>query len=1575
MIERFGSLLAEVHSVGQPPTPREVAELIWLARNLPEGTGPAGPIAVAPAGRPTLSPAESGSVSKPSEVVDGDRRESEATRLYLSRHGSPNEGAVTEGGQAAPVRVGGPAVLPRQRELARALRPLKRRVPSTVSMVLDEDATATRIADHHHWIPVLTPAEDRWLDLLIVLDGYSESGIFWEPLARELGTLCQQLGAFRDVRLCHLLPRRDGSPGIGTGAATPLHLLRSPGSAVDSTGRTVTLVLTDGVAPAWSDKLRGALRKWAASGPTAILQMLPEYVWERTTLAPDPGRFRSTEAGGANSSLLYTGYGLRSNGPKRGALPVPVLGISPEWLAPWAHAIAEPAAFDAAAVVLPASTARLQSHSGVLDVNEVPRHGVTFEEFRAQAQPMVFRLAAYLAAAPLNLGVMRMVQSAMLPDSPLSDLAEIVYSGLLRRVHGGNGTHDALGQQYEFIPGVQERLLSSIRRDEADEVIATVSVYVDHNAPAISARFTAMMSDLDGTLALPAGARHWAEVHNLVRRRQGRRLASATLRNQSTLDVAAKPVPESSEQVVQSTVLVLTALGLEHAAVRAHLTGREERVHSEGTRVECGRLEGAKCTIALAELGEGAQSTAALTTRLVSWLRPQAVLFVGVAGSLKDDVEIGDVVVGTKVYAVHGGKQTPKGFLVRPESWTGSNALMQAARSAVRDMPETRAHFKPIAAGDVVLADSGSEIARHVREHYNDAVAIEMEGSGAAYAAHLNGQVDVLVILGISDRANAGKREADVLGSQERAAEQAALVAVSVLRKHWPRHGDEEYSHRSGDGVEEGGIKAALLLALAEGAGGDSGRHTVGQLARAVGLDTGASVTDILEAAQDPTWRDAVRAWAEVVVDLLAADPQGVAGAVARAMERYVPGSGSSWYVGDHADFRGGVLLREVVGVQVVLDQDGAAVPEVMASLPPRPGGFTGREHEMTALLHALDPGEAQSSESPATLVAAVSGIGGLGKTALAVETAHLARERGWFPGGALFIDLHGYDEEPVTADRALQALLRALGTRPEHIPATADERAALYRSTLDTRARERGAVLLLVDNASSPDQVRPLLPGDTSHRVLVTSRDRLPQLGARLVLLNQLSPQQAHDLLDHALRITDPDDSRVVDDPEMTERLVDFCGRLPLALQIAAALLAKDPDMPVTELVAELAESRDRLNHLDDGERSVRATFELSYRRLPPEQARLLRLLALAPGPEVSDEVVAALVGADKSPVRDLTALARTHLVERGTRRGWWRVHDLVRVFGAGVVAGDVALREEGEAARERVLAFYWRWADAADDWLRWLPGRPVPERFGDRGQALAWFDAERAGLVAAVEWGREERFAGAAVRLAQCLGEYLGWRRYFDDWIAVATAAREAAHRAGDRDGEAMAWISLGSALRDVGRVEEAIEAHVRARDLYQAAGDRHSEATAWTSLGSALRDVGRVEEAIEAHVRARDLYQAAGDRHSEAMAWNNLGVALGEVGRVEEAIEAYGKSLEARREFEDWYGEGLTLENLARAHQEAHRPAEARPAYLQAADAFTRANAPTEAAQARTRATALDALRETGAVLLPEVETDPE
>ena len=559
------------------------------------------------------------------------------------------------------------------------------------------------------------------------------------------------------------------------------------------------------------------------------------------------------------------------------------------------------------------------------------------------------------------------------------------------------------------------------------------------------------------------------------------------------------------------------------------------------------------------------------------------------------------------------------------------------------------------------------------------------------------------------------------------------------------------------------------------------------------------------------------------------------------------------------------------------------------ATLPPRPAGFTGRVADLDRLLPHLEPAP-EGTSAPPILIFAVTGMGGIGKTALALEAAHRVVSKGLFPGGTLFVDLRGYDDNPVTADQAVLALLDALGVRGADLPATAARQYDTYHALL---AERQHRTLLILDNASDPAQFLPLLPASDHHRVLITSRDRPDGLRVRLLDLEALPPAESSALITDALHDVDERDNRPTREPDALRELTDLCCHLPLALQIAAAMLRRRRHRGIASLVAEIKEAEDATTAFDRGDLgtdqygrslALRPVLETSYHRLPANQARMLRLLALAPAPEIGTEAVAALTDLEiDSALTLLEELAATHLVtavpggDSSNPVPRWRLHDLVRVFGAGVVAGDAELREEGEAARERMLGFYLRWSRAADGWLRWLPGDVVPGLFGGREEALVWLDGERAGLVGAVQWAVEERFARAAVGLASCLGEYLYWRRYFDDWVSVGKAACAGARLVGNRKVEAGALSNLGIALQEAGRVGEAIDAYTRALDLYEAVGNRSGEAGVWNNLGLALRDVGRAEEAIDAHTRALDLYRAVGDRRSEGMARNNLGLAL--------------------------------------------------------------------------------------------------
>ena len=594
-----------------------------------------------------------------------------------------------------------------------------------------------------------------------------------------------------------------------------------------------------------------------------------------------------------------------------------------------------------------------------------------------------------------------------------------------------------------------------------------------------------------------------------------------------------------------------------------------------------------------------------------------------------------------------------------------------------------------------------------------------------------------------------------------------------------------------------------------------------------------------------------------------------------------------------------------------------AAVPVALAQLPPLVAGFTSRETELAQITALLDP----AGDAGTVVVSAVAGLAGVGKTALAVQAARIAREAGWFGGGVLFIDLHGYDDVPVQPGQALDALLRALGVRAEHIPAGGEERAGLYRSKL---ADITDPVLIIADNASAEAQVRLLLPGPGPHRVIVTSRHTLAGLGARLLDVTVLDDQAGMALLDAALRAARPDDDRIDADQPEAARLAGICGGLPLALQITAALLNADPSRTVSDLVGDLAgDLADEMRRLDalaydDGggtsAPSVAAAFELSYRRLDEAAARVFRLLPVNPGPDTSTAAVAALADVPVGEARTVIGrLVRAHLLETAAgAAGRWRMHDLLRLY-AGQLSDVRAEADRREEARDRLLGYFLDTVDAANDHLRALPGTPVPASFTSRDDALTWLDAERPSLVAAVTVAASTGRDQIAMQLPLNLSLYLRLRRE-DDLLSVAVISRDAARRLGDQSGEAEAVSNLGSALRFAGRYEEAITAHREDLAIRREIGDRHGEGTALADLGITLWQVPLFEQGIIARRNAAAIFRETGDRRSEGTALTSLALALGKVRRFEEGIAACQDAAVIFGETGDRYGEGKALDNLS-------------------------------------------------------------
>ncbi|WP_202237893.1 tetratricopeptide repeat protein [Actinacidiphila reveromycinica] len=607
-------------------------------------------------------------------------------------------------------------------------------------------------------------------------------------------------------------------------------------------------------------------------------------------------------------------------------------------------------------------------------------------------------------------------------------------------------------------------------------------------------------------------------------------------------------------------------------------------------------------------------------------------------------------------------------------------------------------------------------------------------------------------------------------------------------------------------------------------------------------------------------------------------------------------------------------------------------------------GELTGRDEELRRLLALLDPASGAAGAG-AVVVSAVAGLAGVGKTTLAVHAAHQAVGRGWFPGGHLFLDLRGYEPAgQVTAEQALGALLRAVCGADAELPDDLGEQAGLYRSQMADLSLERGAVLLVLDSASTAAQVEPLLPGGAEHRVLVTSRHTLASLPATLLDLAVLEPADAAAMIAKFLGAGDVRPGR---EPGALAELAGYCGHLPLALQITAANLKADPRRSLAGLAAELRDEQARLglSYSDEGQTlAVRASFELSYRRLPAAQARLFRLLSLNPTPESSLDAVAALTCTPADEARRIAVgLAQAHLIEPVTEDRW-RMHDLMRLYATDLAThpdgytdqSDQNSRDDQAEALDRLLDHFANTADAANDHLRALPGQPVPDRFRDRADALAWLEAEHTNLVTAVT-RTATTHPRIALTLAISLAVFLGRGRHFGDAITTGHHALAAARRLGDRHREGIALNNFGNALWEVRRFEEAIAAYDQVAGIFRETGDRHREAVALGNLGNALAEVRRFQESVASLTQVAGIFREIGDRHGEGMALGNLGVTLAEVGRFEEAIDAHHQDLAICRETGDRHGEGAALNNLGIALRKLRRLEESVASLTQAADIF--------------------------------------
>ncbi|MBO0804588.1 MAG: tetratricopeptide repeat protein, partial [Nocardiopsaceae bacterium] len=585
---------------------------------------------------------------------------------------------------------------------------------------------------------------------------------------------------------------------------------------------------------------------------------------------------------------------------------------------------------------------------------------------------------------------------------------------------------------------------------------------------------------------------------------------------------------------------------------------------------------------------------------------------------------------------------------------------------------------------------------------------------------------------------------------------------------------------------------------------------------------------------------------------------------------------------------------------------------------PPDTAGFAGRAAELRQLYAMLPALPVEAPGSPP--VAVITGTAGVGKTSLAIRFARQAAHH--FPDGQLYVNLRGFDPSgsPVSSGAALRGFFEALGVPSRQVPSETEARTALFRSLLDGKR-----MLLVLDNARSTEQVRPLLPGSPGCMVVVTSRGQLTGLvageGARLLSLDVLSGTEARELL--ARRIGE---ERVAAEPVAAGELILRSSGLPLALSVTCARAASRPGLSLTALASELRDVRGRLDVLqtDDAATDLRAVFSWSYDRLGGCAARLFRLLGAHPGPDVSAPAAASLAGVPLAEARAMLAeLTRASLLSEESS-GRFTFHDLLRAYAAERAAMDA---ETGlSEALLRMLDHYVR--TAREGIGRLYPGRPpvelppvpsgvTPEEFHNYEEALDWFGAEQQVLRAVLALAAERGFDAYCWKLAWLWAPLLKRRGLLHEDVAVQRIALDAARRLGDPGSLGHVHYELGHVYLRMGKVAHA-EAHLsKALEMFTMLHDKIGVGQVEHGLALLMSQQARWTEALPHAIEALRLRRAFGGGASVAYSQNAVGWIYANLGNYDEALRYCKRALELHRESGSRSGAADTMDSIGYAY----------------------------------------------------------
>jgi DNA-binding SARP family transcriptional activator/tetratricopeptide (TPR) repeat protein len=621
-----------------------------------------------------------------------------------------------------------------------------------------------------------------------------------------------------------------------------------------------------------------------------------------------------------------------------------------------------------------------------------------------------------------------------------------------------------------------------------------------------------------------------------------------------------------------------------------------------------------------------------------------------------------------------------------------------------------------------------------------------------------------------------------------------------------------------------------------------------------------------------------------------------------------------------------------------------SAVP--ISGLPRLDRHFTGREDELEMLTATLSAGGRP--------LCAIYGMGGSGKTALAIRAVHLLSDV--FADGVIFLDLHGYTEirATLTAAEALDRLLRRMRVDGRRIPADFDERGALLRDLVTGRR-----MLFVLDNAYDAAQVTPLLPDADGCAVIVTSRRRLASLDdAIAVPLELLAEEEAAELFRSVAG-----QGRVRAEPgsdQTLARIVERCGRLPLAVRIAAARYREPNQRSLADLEEKLSDEEERLTELDDGDRSVAASFRVSLNDLTAELKCTFALLAVDPGTDFDALAVAAIT--DLPPnraARQLAQLADRHLIIEHAP-GRYRFHDLIGVFARQHVLKSISAQDRG-AALHRLADYLLRSADAADSLitpsryrvpLELLDRTVVLPSFGDYDEAFVWLSAEQGNLADTCLAAGAADLDAPCWQLAYTMRGFYFLTKNWQPWIKTYEVARIAAKRCGDARAEALIVNNLGLAHSERGARDVAAACYQQALELFAAVKDPYGENTARANSAWLLLRGGNFAEFLTQMRPVHDFYIEHGAERNAAITQRGIGRAESELGLVGESVASLRQALGVFTRLELRLDIAMTWNRLGETYQRAGDDRRAAEAYAAALAASRQCGSDYEKARAHHR-----------------------